>query len=75
MAKHDTKVYLTHWQRNELALTLDVFVAALRGDRELRVGDFQDLADEVRHFQQNPNPSHPGADDPLDRGRSGDGRC
>src|ERR1700686_5141867 len=41
----------------------------MKPEGELRVPAFQDLADEVRHFQQSPNPSHPGADDPLDRGR------
>jgi hypothetical protein len=33
------------------------------------VRDFQDIADEVRHFQQSPNPPLPGSDDSLHRGR------
>jgi hypothetical protein len=67
MNENNPEVPLTNEQRESLAGTLDVFAEALRERRELRVRDFQDLADEVRHFQQSPNPSH--ADYSLDRGR------
>lgn len=50
----DDRVYLTHEQREALALTLDVFAAALRDYSALRVGDFQDIINEVAHFQQSP---------------------
>jgi hypothetical protein len=69
MNENNPKVTLTNEQRETLAGTVDIFAEALRERRELRVRDFQDIADEVRHFQQSPNPSHPGADDPLHRGR------
>jgi hypothetical protein len=67
MNETSPKVALTNEQRKILAGTLDIFAEALRERRELRVRDFQDIADEVRHFQQSVNPSHPGPDDPLDR--------
>jgi hypothetical protein len=70
MNENNPKVALTNEQRETLAGTLDIFAEALRERRELRVRDFQDLADEVRHFQQSPNPSHLDPDDPLDRGRA-----
>lgn len=69
MTENNPKVALTNEQRETLAGTLDIFAKALRERRELRVRDFQDLADEVRHFQQSSSPSHPGANDPLGRGR------
>jgi hypothetical protein len=69
MNENNPKVALTNEQRETLAGTLDIFAEALRERRELRVRDFQDITDEVRHFQQSPNPPRPGADDPLDRGR------
>ena len=40
---------------------MEIFAEALRECRELRVRDFQDIADEVRHFQQSPNPSQLGS--------------
>jgi hypothetical protein len=61
MNENNPKVALTNEQRETLAGTLNILAEALRERRELRVRDFQDLADEVRHFQQSPNP--------LDRGR------
>jgi len=33
----------------------------MKPEGELRVRDFQDIADEVRHFQQSPNPSQWGS--------------
>jgi hypothetical protein len=69
MNKNNPKVTLTNEQRETLAGTLDIFAEALRERRELRMRDFQEIADEVHHFQQSQNPSHPGVDDPLDRGR------
>ena len=69
MNENNPKVALTNEQRETLAGALDIFAEALRERRELRVRDFQDIAGEVRHFQQSPNSSHPGPDDPLDRGR------
>jgi hypothetical protein len=69
MNENNPKVALTNEQRETLAGTLDIFAEALRERREVRVRDFQDIADEVRHFQQSPNPSHLDPDDPLDRGR------
>jgi hypothetical protein len=69
MNENNPKVALTKEQRETLAGTLDIFTEALREHRELRVRDFQDIADEVRHFQQSPNPSHPGPDYPLVRER------
>ncbi len=69
MNENNPEVPLTNEQRESLAGTLDIFVQALRERRHLRVRDFQDLADEVRHFQRSPNPSLPDPDDPLERGR------
>ena len=69
MNENNPKVGLTNEQRETLAGTLDIFAEALRERREVRVRDFQDIADEVRHFQQSPNPSHLDPDGPLDRGR------
>jgi hypothetical protein len=63
MNENNPKVALTSEQRETLAGTLDIFAEALRERRELRVRDFQDIADEVRHFQQSPNPSHLDPDD------------
>ena len=71
MNKNNPKVTLTNEQRETLAGTLDIFAEALRERRELRVRDFQDIADEVRHFQQSPDRSHVDPDDPLDRGADG----
>ena len=50
----DDKVYLTHEQREMLAATLDALAYALREHWELRVGDFQDVINEIAHFQQSP---------------------
>ena len=61
MNENNFKVALTNEQRETLAGTLDVFAEALRERRELRVRDFQEIADEVRHFQQSPNPSQLGS--------------
>jgi hypothetical protein len=61
MNENNPKVALTNEQRETLAGTLDIFAEALRERRELRVRDFQDIADEVRHFQQSPNPSQLGS--------------
>lgn len=54
MIENNDKVYLTHGQRETLALTLDVFADALREHRELTVADFQNIINEVGHFQQSP---------------------
>jgi hypothetical protein len=54
MIEKSDKVYLTHAQMQSLAATLDVFAAALREHRELRTGDFQDVINEIVHFQQSP---------------------
>ena len=56
MNENNPKVALTNEQRETLAGTLEIFAETLREGRELRVRDFQDIADEVRHFQQSPNP-------------------
>jgi hypothetical protein len=69
MNENNPKVVLTNDQRESLAGTLDIFSEALRERRELRAADFRDIIAEICHFQQSPNPSHPGSDDPLDRGR------
>jgi hypothetical protein len=61
MNENNPKVALTNEQRETLAGTLEIFAEALRERRELRVRDFQDIADEVRHFQQSPNPSQLGS--------------